>query len=364
MKKISKHQLFVLVMMEQIGSTNLWALGIEARQDAWLVILFSMLPGCALIWIFTELHRHFPNDNLAGLTTTLLGKAIGWPLAFLYVLLGLFNSTRNANEFTELLNMTFLQRTPSSIVLLLFLITLVYISFLGVENFVRLTEIILPFMLILISLIYVLILASGRIDLQQLTPVLENGMMPVLKASYPTVVNFPFGMSLVLFQFWHFANDQKSVRKVTLTAAIFAGIILTLTQVTIITTLGVDLAAGSALPILRVVKLISISDILTNFDALGIFLIFIGGFYITAVHMFSASMLLSTLFRIKDYRWFILPLAAFVFWYSGVYEPNYPFHVKFLPAQSWQQFVPLYDAAPILLLLIFWLKKYNAGISK
>lgn len=364
MERISKHQLFVIVMMEQIGSTNLWALGIEAKQDAWIVILFSMLPGCALIWIFTELQKHFPNDNIAGLTTTLLGKTIGWPLVLLYASLDIFNSTRNTSEFTDLLNMTFLQNTPSTIIIFIFLTTIIYILFLGFETLTRLTEIILPLTLISIISIYILILASGRVDLQQLTPVLENGITPVLKASYPVVVNFPFGLSFVFMQFWHFSNAQKSIRKATFLAVILSGILLTFTQVTIISTLGVNLAAKSTIPILEVVKLISIGDIITNLDALGIILIFIGGFYMTIIHILSASMVLSSLFNINDYRWLLIPISTFIFWYSGVYEPNYPFHVKFLLAQAWQQFVPLYNAIPILLLIIYWLKKYCTDTSK
>lgn len=358
MEKISKHQLFVLVMMEQIGSTNLWALGIDAKRDAWIVILLSMLPGCALIWVFTELQKHFPNDNTAELTMTLLGKIIGWPLGLFYAFLDIFNSTRNAGEFTDLLNMTFLQNTPSAAIIFIFLITIIYVLFMGVETFARLTEILLPITIIFIILIYILVLASGRIDLKELTPVLENGITPVLKASYPVVVNFPFGLSFIFMQFWHFSNDQKSIRKVTLSAVILAGILLVFTQITIVSTLGADLAAKSTIPILEVVKLISIGDIITNLDALGILLIFIGGFYMTIIHVLSSAMILASLFKMSDYRWLLIPISAFIFWYSGVYEPNYPFHVKYLVIQGFQQYIPFYNAIPILLLLIYWFKKY------
>lgn len=364
MERIGRHQLFALVMMEQIGSTNLWALGIEAKQDAWLVILLSMLPGCVLIWGFTELQKHFPNDNIAGLTTTLLGKTIGWPLVLLYALADIFNATRNASEFTNLLNMTFLQNTPFTVIIIILLATILYILFMGFETFARLTEIILPLTLTFIILIYILILASGRVDFTQLTPILENGITPVLKASYPVVVNFPFGLSFVFMQFWHFSNDQKSIRKNTFLPVILSGILLTFTQVIIISTLGANFAARSTIPILEVVKLISIGDIITNLDALGIILIFIGGFYMAIIHILSASMILSSLFKIIDYRWQLIPISTFIFWYSGVYEPNYPFHVKFLLPQAWQQYVPLYNVIPILLLTIYGFKKYATDTSR
>ncbi|MDF2858993.1 MAG: spore germination protein amino acid permease [Neobacillus sp.] len=357
MEKISRYQLFSLVMMEQIGSTYLWALGIEAKRDTWLVILFSLLPGCALVWIFTELHRHFPNDNIAGVTTKLLGVPLGWPLALIFAFTDIFNTTRNTSEFTDLLNMTFLQNTPSIVVTFIFLTAIIYILFMGIETLARLTQIILPIHLILIFIIYFLVITSGMVDFSQLTPILENGLAPILHASYPDVVNYPFGFSILFMQFWLFSNAQKSVRKVSLLAVILSGLLLTFTQAIIVSTLGVASSSRLTLPILEVIKLVHIGDIFTNFEVLGILLILVGGFYMAIFNILSASLILSSLFKVNDYRWILVPLAVFILWYSRIYEPNYPFHVQFLRAQSWQQFVPLYNFIPIVLLIIYWLKK-------
>lgn len=358
MEKIGRWQLFALVMMEQIGSTGLWVLGIDAKRDAWLVILFSMLVGCAFIWVFTELQKQFPRDNIAGLVTKLLGTILGWPLVLLYAAVDTFNATRNTSEFTDLLNVTFLQHTPAKVIMFLFLATVIYISFMGVEAFVRLTEIVLFLCLIAITVFYILIITSGKIDLRQLLPVLENGPVPVLKAAFPLVVNFPFALAFIFMQFWHYCEFQTSVRKITYSGVILSGSLLTITQIITIAIIGVPHASTSTIPVLEVLKLTSINEMLVNPDVLAILNIFVGGFYMTIIHILSAAMILAGLFRIKDYRWILVLLTAFIFWYSGVYEPNYPFHVRFLPVQSWQQFVPLYNAAPILLLIIYWLKKY------
>ncbi len=79
MEKISKPQLFCITMMGQIGSINLWALGIKAGQDAWIVILFSMLISLGFIWVYTSLHRNYSSDNFAGLSVVFLSKVIGFP---------------------------------------------------------------------------------------------------------------------------------------------------------------------------------------------------------------------------------------------------------------------------------------------
>lgn len=38
---ITKVQLFFLIMLFEIGSTTLFALGIKAKQDAWIVVLIA-----------------------------------------------------------------------------------------------------------------------------------------------------------------------------------------------------------------------------------------------------------------------------------------------------------------------------------
>jgi spore germination protein KB len=359
MEKISKHQLYCLTILNLIGSTNLWALGIDAKQDAWIVILFSMLLSLPLLWIYTEINLNFPKDNIAGILTSLLGKIIGWPLAFLYAIFYLFDATRNISEFGDLIHMTFLVNTPSWIIMFMLLATIIYILFLRIENFARLTELITPIIFLAIISIYVMVAASGLIDLKQLTPVLANGVTPVLKASYPVIVNFPFAGTFIFIQFWKFVEPRDCVRKVTFVSVGLSSILLASTLVLIISVLGVNLAANSTIPLLKVIRVINISDIITNLDAIGVMLIFISGFYRAALILFAAATTLAFLFKVQDYRWFLIPLGFLLLWYANVYEPNYPFHVKFLLPQYKQQFIPLYNLIPLFLFLIMKLKKYS-----
>jgi spore germination protein (amino acid permease) len=356
MEKIDKHQLFCLVIMGQIGSTNLWALGIEAKQDAWIVILISMLLGLGLIWSYIELSNKYPGDHIAGITVNILGRVVGWPLAFTYFLFLAFNATRNVSEFGDLINMTFLQETPPNAIKLLFLFTIIYILFQGVETFARITEIILPVTVFLIFFIYIMAIISGPFDIKNLSPVFGNGMKPILKNIFPVGLNFPFGSCFLYMQYWRYADSRDYVKRTSFIGVIISGLLLTLTTIVMITTIGPTLAADFAIPFLEIIKLINIGDIITNFDAIGVILIFLGGFYLAALNFYSAALIISYLFKIKNTKWVLIPLGLLILWYSNVYEPNYPFHVRYLVPQFWQQQVPFYDIIPILLLLIYILK--------
>ena len=71
MIRISKHQLFCLMSLFEIGSTSLFLLGVEAKQDAWIATLLATLGGLGLLWVYTELQRLFPENNIVEIIITI-----------------------------------------------------------------------------------------------------------------------------------------------------------------------------------------------------------------------------------------------------------------------------------------------------
>jgi spore germination protein KB len=83
---IDKNQLFTLTMIFQIGSTTLFALGIDAKQDAWLAILISLVAGLGLVLLYTEIQKHFPEQNLTEIFVSVLGRWVATPFIILYAI--------------------------------------------------------------------------------------------------------------------------------------------------------------------------------------------------------------------------------------------------------------------------------------
>ncbi len=83
---ISKWQMFCLMILFEIGSTTVFGLGLDAKQDAWISIILAMLFGFVLIWIYTEIQKYYPNNNLTDILINVYGKCIAIPLILLYAL--------------------------------------------------------------------------------------------------------------------------------------------------------------------------------------------------------------------------------------------------------------------------------------
>ncbi|WHH60214.1 GerAB/ArcD/ProY family transporter [Petroclostridium sp. X23] len=357
--RISNYQLFTLLIMHSLGSSTIFARGIGAKQDAWIVELVGLAIGFGIIWIHTELQKNYPRKNLTEINITLLGKVFGGALTILFAGYFIWVSTLNFSEFAELISITALQTTPILAVQCIFILVIIYYTFKNIEVMGRTSEILMPYVMLSLILLYILIAVSGRINLKELQPVLANGMMPVLKEAYPRFSTFPYGEDVVFLMYYCYVNKSNDIRKYAFSAIFMLGIILVISTTTIITVLGVEFATSSTIPLIEVIRLIRIGDIITNIDAIGVIVIFIGGFFKAMLFFYGSVLALSTLFKIKR-EVMIIVMAVFLVWFNLAKIPNFVYH-RFVGINFTVTYIHVvYNIyIPFLLLMVIWLRNLN-----
>ena len=77
MEKIGKYQIIAMTILFMIGSTPLYELGIEAKQDAWLVVLVAMLAGLLLLCIYLYIQNKNSEHALPQILNQCFGKYLG-----------------------------------------------------------------------------------------------------------------------------------------------------------------------------------------------------------------------------------------------------------------------------------------------
>lgn len=353
---LSKHQLFTLMFLFEVGSTSVFALGIDAKQDAWIVILLGLLIGLGFVWIYTELQNAFPDKNYVEIILIVLGKKLGIPLIVLTLLGFLWHCARNLREFGELIIITVLPETPLLVINLLFVVAAIYVLFKGAEVLARVSEIIMPVILLFMVSLYILVCISGDVDFRNLTPVLGDGIKPVLK-TLPSIVVFPFGELFVFLMYWNYANEKKIVRNTAMKAVFYSGLLLCITVVMDITVLGSRYVSIATVPLVETIRLINIGNIITNFDAIGVLVIFFGGFFKMIIYLNAIVLILTTLLKIKNNKLIIILSSVVLLWFSIVFEPSYIFHQWMFPFDVHYFAVVYTNIAPLLLLIIYKIKK-------
>ncbi|MEH7558504.1 GerAB/ArcD/ProY family transporter, partial [Priestia megaterium] len=101
--KISASQLFILMVLFELGSALLVPLAIDAKQDAWLAILLGMVCSFALLLVYHKLYTYYPDLLPTEYMQRILGKVLGTVIAFVYILYFMYDASRVLRDFGEML---------------------------------------------------------------------------------------------------------------------------------------------------------------------------------------------------------------------------------------------------------------------
>lgn len=206
--KISGSQLFTLMILFEFGSAFILPIAIDAKQDAWLSIMFGMIGGLLLFLVYYQLYRYYPDLLLVEFTQKIMGKWIGRFISFLYILL-CKHCFRVIRDFGDMLLTFAYPDTPLFIVNALLVLVVIYTVSKGIEVLARSSQ--LLFILFYLSSIsgFILIVCAGIIDFTNLQPVLEEGIWLPLKVALTQNIYFPFGETVVFLMILPYVKNMR-----------------------------------------------------------------------------------------------------------------------------------------------------------
>ncbi|SDH48038.1 GerAB/ArcD/ProY family transporter [Alteribacillus bidgolensis] len=358
--KINAMQLFVLIFLFELGSALLIPLGTDAKQDAWLAILTGMAGGVFLFYIYLRLYKYYPDILPTEYMQILLGKIFGKILACIYIIYFLYISARVLRDFGEMLLTFAYEETPLFIVNALLLLTIVYTVHKGIEVIARTGELLFVVQYFLAVAGFILVIVSGLIDIKNLKPVLESGVMPVVKTFLKETWYIPFGEVVAFIMIFPYINRPKKLKKAGIAAIVLSGVNLVITMAINIAVLGVDLTSRSQFPLLNTIQAIQVAEFLERLDVFFMIALIVGGFIKITIYFYAAVTGVSNLFHVKKASKLAYPLGIVVLILSLSIASSYTEHIQEgLTLVSLYMHLPLQVIIPILLLIIAFFKNKN-----
>ncbi|WP_379971174.1 endospore germination permease [Ectobacillus sp. sgz5001026] len=350
--KISTFQFFYLVVMFELGSASLLDVAAPAKQDGWIVLLISAMLGTLIYFVYVALYNKYPNMTFTGYSREIWGKYVGWLVGFVYVLYFIYIAARVLRDFEELLMISIYQQTSIFLLGLCMILTIMYGIYKGFEVFIRSVWIyFFVYFFILYSIIGLEII-SGLISLQNIKPILGDGLGPVFKQIFPMTLTVPFGEMVAFTMLLPYLQNQKKARKIGVIAILVSGLLLANDALRHVAILGVDVEQRAIFPILTVVSYINYAGFIQRLEALVILLLVILGFVKISVFFFCAVIGLSDLFRVSKPTTLIYPVGTIIFISSIVMAPNYMNHIREgLKIVPYYLHIPIQFIIPCLLLL-------------
>ncbi|MFD1957280.1 endospore germination permease [Paenibacillus thailandensis] len=305
-------EIAVTLALFEVGSSPLFLLGGEAKQDAWLAMLLAAAAGFVLLLLYLRIYRLDPDKDLYELCLRYLGKIPGWFAGFAFAAYFAYESSRNLRDLGELAHVTLLNQTPMSVMLLMAIAVPAIVTSYGPKALFRSCMIYFYMLAIAYALIFATIPLTGLLHIEFMFPVLENGLKPVWDAAFPELVSFPFGQTVLFLTLFKYAPKGKNLSTVVLIAYAFVAVFLTVLNQIVILVLNPQIAKITTYPLYAVVQLIETVRIVERADALFTLILFIGLGIKMALFYMCAAIGLQKLTGVR-YRIWLIPLAAAVF---------------------------------------------------
>ncbi|MDF2636128.1 MAG: spore germination protein [Pelosinus sp.] len=319
--KISASQLSLL-LFTLVGSTAMLFIPAvtaeSAGRDGWMSILFlSTIFGLLVAWVCTSLGQHFPRENIIEYSPKVFGPVLGHLISLSYIFFFIWTNAIIVGEFADFMIATFLPETPRLVFVLIIVWLAAYAVRNGLEVIGRLNQFLFP--LLLISYLGLVVFVINDIKLANLTPVLENGIKPVLKGSLPP--SAWRGEIVLMLMILPNLNQPAKGRKASIYAVVFLGIVLTLNTIATVGVFGAELSSHLTFPYFTLADYGQVAIVLERMEAL-VMLVWVAGLMIKiAMFYYCGVLALARWFNLQDYKPLITPIGIILIaWSSIIYE--------------------------------------------
>lgn len=316
--KITDHQVFALTSCFTCGSAILVisaTIASFAKQDAWIAMLVTLTFGLFEIWIVCFLWSSYPNMTYIEMIKEILGKWVGNIISIYFIFFCLLVDSQICWYIGNFVTIQSMPQTPAYAINILFFTTVSIALLYGLESIARSYEVFVYF----ISFLFILsiILVSPNAKIENLQPVLEGGIIPVLKASILSSSFLIFPIIILLMVFPVNANYTKKAKKAFIKGYLWGGSLVFLSIIFPILVLGTTITASSQYPVYILAKEINLGTVFTRLEfivaAVWIITLLTRGIF----YFYAAVIGLAQLLKLKDYKKIIIPLWLIVVVISG-----------------------------------------------
>lgn len=307
MIRISTHQFLVLSAAVLLGTTFMvvatTAVG-EAGRDGWIAVIPSFLLGIPFALMVLSFISKYPRKNFLEISEKVLGKWISRGFELVFSTISIYFGACLVSQYIDMINRTVLPLMPYPILVGGGIVLVLYLYYSGFEVLARFAEVVFP--IIYLSLIVISILIIPRFEQGELFPILDNGIVPLLRAAYKLA---PWPMEYILFLMIMLPflpnkeNDLKQIRKSLFIAFILVGLINTLVVVIQVMTFGPREATRMNYGLLVLANMVEVSRTISGVEA--VFLLIWQGISLIKIvaFLFAGMAGLKAAFGLKSRKW-------------------------------------------------------------
>ena len=356
-ERITDKEALCVLFVFYIGSSLILGGGGAAKNDAWLSVMFGIFLSIPMVLVYARLLVLYPEKGLFDITELIFGKAIGKIISIFYIWYSFHLGSLVLRNFGEFINTATMPETPLFVPLVCLGLVCIFAVRSGIEVIGRISTYLVPFTLFIY--IIVQLLSIPHLEINNIKPILGNGLLPILKGGCSTF-SFPYAESIVMTGAMFTLKSKKSYYKVFLMGTLFAGLLLIGSTVRNIFILG-GLLPKVYFPSHVAVSRITVGDFLQRIE-ISVAVVFIFGVFIkSSICLLVSSLGLAKLFKLQDYRSIVIQMGLLMIYFS------YTIYDSIFEMRTWAFEVYAYYAFPfqvIIPLLMLITAEIKAKVAK
>ncbi|RKD22844.1 spore gernimation protein [Ammoniphilus oxalaticus] len=349
--KISSLQMAILIFPMVIATGDLLLPAVmshHADRDAWISVILSSFIGFIVVYICYQLHKAYPKLTYIQYMESILGKPLGKCAGLLTLSYFIINNATVVRQYGEFIAGSFLPKTPMFFILGSMVLICACAVKAGLETLARLAEMFVPIIIILWILIILLLIPD--MNFKNITPLMANGFLPVIKGAIPPAGWYTHVM-IIAFLLPSVTDQEKGLKWGMI--SVF-GIFLTLFFINLATLFVFGRITPSLMyPVMSAVSYISFAEFLEHLESVIMAIWVTGAFLKISLYFYIANLCFKQVFNLSNERSTVFPLAGLIIILSFWVSPNFQELVQFLRSVS--PFVNLTFEMMIPAILLFTL---------
>lgn len=230
-------------------------------------------------------------------------------------------------DVTEFIKIVSFERVPYVVLIGAIVFLSVYVLREGLIVLGRFSNLFSKFVIFLILLTSILIIPE--MDIDNITPVLYDGMRPVIEGAY-ILFSFPLAQLIPFVAIFNNLKTKKSSYKIYLKGILIGGFVLLTVSLINMLVLGPYVASSLFFPSHATLKRLHFGVAIQRIEIVadGIFLL--GGFVMFSTYLLACSKALSRTFGFADYKFIVLPIGLLIINFSRFLNEGYIDHLFFV----------------------------------
>lgn len=315
---ISSSQMVFLFFIFMTGSSIVNVPGpviTMAQNGAWISLLCTLFIGGIFLAVLFVLHRLRHDFTLVEFSYHSLGKILTVFVVVPVIIYLLIMVTWIVMGVGGFMSSSTMRDTPEYVFHFFIFLTVALTVRAGIEVMARMF--VMFTILVVFFVVIVLVLSMGYYDVDNLFPIMPDGIKPILHGGYFTL-GFPYSEVLVfamLLPFTRLTEKHHLYRKMYFALGL-NGLILIVTTVCSIMAFG-PISGELRYPIFAVSRLIDFADFLQRIESMVGLSLITSSYMKATIVMFALNQTIVRLCKIKDEKILVFPLTLVCFFLSN-----------------------------------------------